>query len=139
MLRNQRGMTLIEIMIVIAIIGGLMVALGNVAINQRNKARYENAKIHLKTVQKALELYNGDCMSYPKTDVGLKALTANPGADACPNWGPQPYIKEKELRDPWNHELSYESDGATMSLRSYGADGKDGGDGYNKDVILDEL
>jgi general secretion pathway protein G len=137
-LQNERGMTLIEIMIVIAIIAGLMAVLGSTANNYLQKSRVENAKIQIKELSKQLEAFNLDCSTYPTTDQGLKALIQNPGPDVCANWGPNPYIK-KEPRDPWGKPFIYESDGATFTLISLGRDGKEGGDGYAKDLNSQEL
>jgi general secretion pathway protein G len=135
---SQAGMTLIEIMIVIVIIAGLMTALGTGAVRYLNSSKVDTAKIQLKEISKALEGYNLTCNSYPTTDQGLKALIANPGPDACPNWGPEPFIK-KEPKDPWGKPFIYESDGGTYELKTYGKDRKPGGDGYNKDISSQDL
>lgn len=138
MLRNERGMTLIEIMIVIAIIAGLMAVLGTSANSYLQKSRVENAKIQMKEIGKQLEGYNLSCNSYPTTDQGLNALVTNPGPEACPNWGPDPYMK-KEPKDPWNKPFLYESDGSTYVIKSLGRDRKEGGEGYDKDLSSEEL
>ena len=135
---NELGMTLIEIMIVIAIIAGLMAVLGTTANEKLQKARYENAKIQIKEVGKQLEQYNLDCNSYPTSEQGFGALIKNPGPDACANWGPNPYMKQPP-KDPWGKPLMYESDGATYVLKSFGRDGKEGGEGYAKDISSEEL
>lgn len=137
---NERGMTLIEIMIVIAIIAGLMAVLGTTANDSLQKSRYQQAKIQMKEISTKLENYNLDCNSYPTTDQGLAALTTNPGADVCASWGPNPYMKSaKDAKDPWSRMYIYESDGATFVLRSLGRDGKEGGEGYNKDLSSEDL
>lgn len=135
---NQRGMTLIEIMIVIAIIGGLMAVLGTRASEYLKKSRVDQAKIQLKEIGKSLDMYYADCGAYPGTDLGLNALVQNPGADACSNWGPNQYLK-KLPDDPWKTKIIYESDGGTYNLKSLGADKKEGGEGYNADLNSQEL
>lgn len=137
-LANQQGMTLIEIMIVIAIIAGLMAVLGTTANERLQKARYENAKIQIKEIGKQLEAYNLDCNSYPTTEQGFAALTQNPGAEVCSNWGPNPYMKAQP-KDPWGKAFIYESDGSTYVVKSLGRGGKEGGDGYEKDISSDEM
>jgi general secretion pathway protein G len=131
--QNQRGMTLIEIMIVIAIIAGLMAVLGTSANGYLQKSRVSNAKIAMKELGKQLEAYNLSCNSYPSTDQGLQALLAAP-AEGCPNWGPEAYVKKGQLIDPWGKPYMYESDGGTFVIRSFGRDRKENGTGYDKDI-----
>lgn len=134
---NDRGMTLIEIMIVMAIIAGLIAALGTGAFNMFNKSKVENAKIAMGVLQKALDSYNLSCNSYPSTDEGLEALVKAP--ESCKNWGPEPYVKASQLQDPWGRPYLYESDGATFNIISEGRDKKPGGEGYDKDISYQEV
>ncbi len=134
---NQIGMTLIEIMIVIAIVGGLMAVLGKNVVSYLDKSRVQNAKIQIKEISKSLDMYYADCGSFPTTEQGLAALTQSPG-ESCPNWGPEPYRK-KEDRDPWGAGFLYESDSSTYIVRSLGKGGKEGGDAYEKDISSEEL
>ncbi len=136
-LANQKGMTLIEIMIVIAIIAGLMAVLGTSANSYLQKSRVSNAKIAMKELGKQLESYNLTCNSYPTTDQGLQALIQAPG-EACPNWGPEPYIKKSQTIDPWGKPFIYESDGGKYVIRSLGRDRKESGDGYDRDLSSEE-
>ena len=135
---NERGMTLIEIMIVIVIIAGLMAVLGTGAVKYLNDSKVSTCKIQIQEIAKALDGYNLSCNQYPTTDQGLKALQTNPGPDACPNWGPDPYMK-KEPKDPWGRPFIYESDGGTFELISLGRDRKEGGEGYDKDIKYSEI
>jgi general secretion pathway protein G len=135
---DQAGMTLIEIMIVLAIVGGLMAVLGSRFIGQLEKSRVSNVKIQIKEISKQLDMYNTECSNYPTTEQGLQALIQSPGEDACPNWGPEPYLK-KEPKDPWNRTFIYESDGTSFTLKSLGKDKKEGGEGYDKDISSEEI
>ena len=136
---DQAGMTLIEIMLVLAILGGLITVLGSQVMGYLEKSRVDNAKIQLREIGKALDMYNMGCGSYPTTDQGLAALQKSPGEEACPNWGPEPYVK-KEPKDPWNRPLVYESaDGSEFTLKSLGKDKKEGGEEYNKDIEYGDL
>jgi general secretion pathway protein G len=137
--RNERGMTLIEIMIVIAIIAGLLAVLGTMAFARLKEARVSTAKIQMKSIGQALESYNLACNSYPTTDQGLEALITKPSADACANWGPEQYLKKSQKVDPWKKEFIYESDGSTFELKSLGEDKKEGGEGNAKDILFSEL
>lgn len=134
MLRNQRGMTLVEIMIVIAIIGGLMAVLGQTVFSSFSKGQAQTAKIQMREIIKGIEFYATDCGSFPKT---LNALIEDDGS--CNNWGPESYIKAKMLNDPWNNEFTYEKKGSDFVLISYGADGEPGGDGKDKDISSEDM
>lgn len=137
-LRDQRGMTLIEIMIVMAILAGLIGVLGTTAMNQYRKSQIEQTKIAMREIAKQLEAYHLSCNSYPTTEQGLMALVEDPGSDVCPNWGPEPYLKRNQLKDRWGNDFVYESDGTRFTLMSYGGDKRPGGTGVNKDITLDE-
>lgn len=130
---NQNGMTLIEIMIVIAILAGLITVLGSTVMNRFRESRVSQTKLQIRELGKQLDAYNLQCGSYPTTDQGLQALLTAPG-DACPNWGPEPYIKKNMLKDMWGTAFTYESDGSKYEVRSLGQDKKPGGSGYDKDL-----
>jgi general secretion pathway protein G len=74
----------------------------------------------------ALRMYNTECGSYPTTEQGLDALAKNPGAEACANWGPRPF-HQGPFKDAWQRPFSYESDGATFTIKSNGPDKRNGG------------
>ena len=132
MLRNQKGMTLVEIMIVVAIIGGLMAILGTTVSTQFKKSQVKSARIQIREIGKALELYATDCGSFPDDGKGLDALLEDPGD--CDGWGPEAYLKETMLKDPWKNEFEYQKDGSNYIIISFGADGDEGGETYDKDI-----
>lgn len=133
--RSQKGMTLLEIMIVLAILGGMIAVLA-VQVNSRLKAaKIKQAKIQISEVGKALDMYFTDCNQYPSADEGLNALVQAPSS--CSNWGPDPYLK-KVNKDPWNGDFQYESTGNDYTLRSLGSDHKDGGSGDAADISSKE-
>lgn len=133
---NQIGMTLVEIMVVIAIIAGITSVLVSTVTGRLKAAKLKQAKIQLAEVGKALEVYYTDCGSYPSPEVGLKALLEAP--EGCSNWGPEPYLK-KFPKDPWGHDFVYTLSGNNYSLKSLGADGKEGGTGADADISTDDL
>lgn len=132
MLKNQKGMTLVEIMIVLAIIGGLLAILAPRFTGQLDKSRVSNTKIQMGQIMSALDTYNSDCGSYPQS---LQSLVEAP-AD-CANWGPK-YLKNPP-KDAWNSDFEYTLEGGTYVLKSYGKDKTPGGSGLNKDISSDEL
>ena len=131
---NNAGMTLMEILIVMAILGALMAVLIPQVMSRLNKSKVNNTKLAMNQVVQSLTLYYGDCGTYPKT---LEELM-KPGAD-CPNADPEGYMK-KEIKDAWNNSFIYSYSGSgEYELKSLGADRKEGGDGYNKDITKDML
>ena len=135
MIRNNKGMTLLEIMIVLVILGGLIAILATQVQGRLKKAKINQAKIQIAEYSKALDLYYTDCNHYPSTEEGMQALIAAP--PSCSNWGPDPYLK-KLMKDPWGFEFGYESTGNTFVLRSMGSDGREGGTGDAQDISSDQ-
>jgi general secretion pathway protein G len=136
--KNQRGMTLIEIMIVLAILGSMAAFIGKTVSGALAKSKVREASILISEMGKALDQFNTDCGFYPTTDQGLDSLVHAPAGRTCANWGPEAYLK-KVPNDPWNHPLVYTcTDGQHYVLKSLGADGQEGGDGYNKDVSSED-
>ncbi len=133
MLKNSRGMTLVEILIVLAIIGSLIAVLLPGITEKLNKSKVSNTKIAMSQVINALNMYYTDCGKFPKALEGLSKADAD-----CSNWGPEAYMK-KTPKDGWNREFTYEVTGSTFLLKSMGGDGREGGDGLNKDISSEEL
>ena len=132
-IRNSRGMTLMEILIVMAIIGTLMAFLIPSVISRLDKAKVGETKIAIGQAINALNLYYTDCGKYPASMDGL--LKADPD---CSNWGPEPYLK-KAPKDAWNRDLIYSVEGSNYTLKSLGKDGREGGDGFDKDLTQEDI
>lgn len=133
-LSQESGMTLIEIMIVLSILGTLIAILAPKITGAGDKARVREAKIQMNEVVKRLELYKNDCNKYPDSLEGLMQK------DSCSNWGPEAYVKkEKELVDPWGNKFIYNKKGADFEIRSLGRDGQESGEGYDADISSDDL
>lgn len=127
-------MTLIEIVIVVAILASLMAILGTQVTKRFQKAKVDQAKIQIGEISKALDMYYTDCLRYPQS---LDALIANESG-SCSNWGPTPYIKKNALKDPWGADFIYELQGSTYVLTSLGADQRDGGEGNDADISSED-
>ena len=130
---NNRGMTLLEILIVLGIIGALMAVLGPGIMERFQKAKVNQTKVSMGIVINALNTYYTDCGKYPQTIEGLTKQDSG-----CSNWGPDPYIK-KVPKDGWEKDFIYEGNGSTFVLRSLGKDGKEGGEGSGKDISSEEI
>jgi general secretion pathway protein G len=132
---NSKGMTLVEIMIVLAIIGGLMALLAPRFTGALDKSKVRETKIAMGQIQNALNMYYTDCGKFPKT---LDALVKAPSSDECSNWGPDAYLK-KEAKDAWGTPFIYELDGNQFIIKSLGNDRREGGAEYAKDITSEEL
>jgi general secretion pathway protein G len=134
---NNRGMTLVEIMIVLAILGAIMSLLLPKIVGGQDKAKVREAKIQIGQISNSLSMYKLDCNKYPAT---LGGLVAN---DGCSNWGPEAYYKvpkgQEGIKDPWQNDLVYSVEGGEYVLKALGKDGAEGGDGYNTDISSEDL
>ena len=102
---SERGFTLLEVLVVIAIIGLLVGFVAPAALRQLGGARVSVAKQSIERIGSVLDMYKLDVGSYPATSDGLDALVHKP-ADAS-NWN-GPYLKaETGMLDPWNHPYIY--------------------------------
>jgi len=132
---RARGMTLIEILVVLVLIGVVLGVVGGNFIGKGEKAKADAAKIEMGQIAQTLDLYKLEVGRYPSTQEGLQALiSAPPGVT---NWN-GPYWKKTSVpKDPWGNDYRYAAPGqnnAPYEISSYGADGKEGGDGTNKDI-----
>lgn len=130
-LKNKKGFTLVEIMIVLAILGSIFALLAGRFAGTRDKAKVKEAGIQMGQISNSLSQYSLDCNQYPATLDGLKK------ADDCKNWGPSPYYQGK-LEDPWGNPYQYEKSGSDFVLKSFGRDKKEGGSGFEKDITWGE-
>ena len=130
-----RGMTLIEILVVLVLIGVVLGIVGGNFIGKGEKAKADAAKIEIGQIGQTLDLYKLETGRYPTTQEGLQALITAPSG--VTNWN-GPYWKKATMpKDPWGNEYKYTSPGQNNSpydIVSYGADGKEGGEGANKDI-----
>lgn len=121
-----RGMTLIEILVVITILGIIAAAVAVNVVGQLDEAKVKQAKTDLHTLENCLDLYKIDKGRYPSTEEGLQAVVT---AGKCKN----------QLKDPWGHLYVYLFPGQvhpdSFDLKSYGADGQQGGESTNADII----
>ncbi len=134
--RQSRGFTLIELMVVIAIIGILAALIVPKIMSRPDQARRVAATQDIASVMQALKLYRLDNGRYPTTDQGLSALVTKPTTDPVPNnWKDGGYL-ERLPNDPWGNPYQYLNPGVhgEIDVFSYGADGKAGGEGNDADI-----
>lgn len=136
-----KGFTLIEIIVVVVIIGLLAAVIAPNIFGEVEKARNKKALSDLRALESALGLYRLDNYSYPTTEQGLQALVTRPsGSPEAKNWRSGGYIKRMPL-DPWGNEYQYinPATNGDFDLFSFGADGRVGGEGNNKDLSIADL
>jgi general secretion pathway protein G len=132
--RGEAGFTLIEILVVIAIIALIMSLVGPRVLNYLGESKVKAAKIQIQSFGSALDLFNLDTGRYPTTAEGLTALVQPPGM--IPAWN-GPYLKGGILpNDPWGKAYVYRSPGehGPYDIMSYGSDGQEGGTGTGADI-----
>ncbi len=137
--RGAAGFTLIEMMVVVAILGLLITIVGVNLIGNVDKARRTKAMAQIKNFEAALDLYQLDNAVYPTTEQGLKAIVEKSTIGETPCcFREGGYLRNTNQvpLDPWNHDYVYLAPGTKgpYDIVSYGADGRPGGDGKNADI-----
>lgn len=130
---RQDGFTLLELLVVVAIIGLLVAYVGPKYFTQVGKSEVTAARAQIDAFEKALDHYRLDVGRYPTTEQGLGALLTAPSG--TPKWG-GPYLAKTVPTDPWGHAYVYRSPGekTEYELLSHGKDGAAGGSGEAADI-----
>jgi general secretion pathway protein G len=131
--RRRIGFTLLELLVVVAIIGLLAAYVGPKYFGQIGKAEVKAARAQMDALEKALDNYRLDVGSYPSTQQGLNALFVQPAGVA--KWAGS-YLKKGVPADPWGRNYIYKSPGdhGEFDLSSLGRDGAPGGSGEDADI-----
>ena len=134
-LKRQQGLTLIEIMVVVVILGILAAIIVPQIMSRPDQAREVKAKQDIMAVESALNLYRLDNGFYPSTDQGLKALVTKPTTPPQPmSWKSGGYLKQLPV-DPWGRDYHFINKGnGKVEIFTYGANGQPGGTGINATV-----
>ena len=133
-MRRSRGFTLLELMIVVIIIAVLAAIITPKFFGSKQKAQKARALADIKILESSIQRFKLDMDRYPET---LEELVTNPAEDDQKKWG-GPYVENTAFLDPWQNPYRYEVPGmhntSGFDLVSYGADGKDGGEGDDEDI-----
>jgi general secretion pathway protein G len=131
---RSRGFTLLELLVVVAIIALLVGYVAPRYFSQIGKSEVGLARAQIDSLEKALDQYRLDTGHYPTTEQGLAALQIQPTNE--PRWS-GPYMRKAIPPDPWDQPYHYQSPGShgEFDLYSYGKDGQPGGEGEAADIV----
>lgn len=132
---SQAGLTLVEMIVVLAIIAIVAALIVPNVISRPDQARVTTAGTDIKSISAALKMYRLDNGDYPTTQQGLKALVEKPSIPPVPaGWAAGGYLSDMPV-DPWGNPYAYSSTGnGSFELKSLGKDGKPGGEDLDADI-----
>jgi general secretion pathway protein G len=133
----RKAFTLIELLIVIVILGGLAAVVAPGLMDAADEAKRDTVCLKMNDLKKRFDMFKLDNGVYPDTEEGFEALLSNPDAEKYPNYRTQPYLRELP-KDAWKTPFVYIDKTDDIEIISYGSDRKEGGDGGNKDILLSE-
>jgi general secretion pathway protein G len=133
MKKQQSGFTLVEILVVFAMIALLVGLVGPKVMQALGGAKSKTAHIQIRDLEQGLEIFKLDVGRFPNTSEGLQALQVAPGGAS--GWN-GPYMRTGIPKDPWGKDYMYKypTEKGGFDLYSYGADGGSGGSGEDADV-----
>ncbi len=131
----REGFSLIELLIVIVILGGLVAIVAPGLMEQAGSAQRKTVCLKMHDLKKRFDMFKLDNGNYPDTEEGFQALLSNPDSDKYPNYSDVPYIK-KLPKDSWKTPFIYVSKGSDLELISFGADRKEGGEENSRDILF---
>ena len=134
--RLRSGFSLIELLIVIVILGGLIAVVAPGLIDSQKKAARDTMCLKMNDLKKRFDMFTLDNGNYPDSEEGFQALLANPDADKYPNYPVMPYLK-KMPKDAWGSPFVYvKKGGSDIEIISLGADRQEGGQEWDTDILL---
>jgi len=141
--RDRSGFTLLEILIVVAILSLLAMVVTPKIMDKLDDAKVADAQVQIRNLETGLKFFKMDNGFYPSTEQGLQALVEKPSTGkVLSRYREGGYLEARKIpADPWDNSYVYISPGLNgdYDLSSLGADGKEGGDGYDRDIKSWEL
>ncbi len=141
-MKNQSGMSLIEILIALTLLGFAGTFVAGKVLDSLDEGSAKSARIQIKSLGDRLKEFRRDCGFYPTTEQGLDALLTKPegGGRECKKYAPNGYIDGTTIpKDPWDNDYVYESDGKTFTIISLGKDGAPEGEDYDADISSKDI
>ncbi len=132
---HTEGFSLIEMMIVLAIIALIMSFVGTNVMKRYDESKLSATRIQIRQLGVILDDFRRVCGRYPTTEEGMDALIKAPPTLQCKNFDPDGFIKDKKIpKDPWDKEYDFSSDGNHYVIKSLGAKER-----LNKQIDSDHL
>ncbi len=135
--RLRAGFSLIELLIVIVILGGLVAVVAPGLMDSADQAKRDTVCLKMNDLKKRFDMFKLDNGNYPETEEGFEALLSNPDADKYPNYRAKPYLK-KLPKDSWKTQFVYIKKGDDLEIISFAADRKEGGEENSKDILFSD-
>ena len=132
---KRAGFSLIELLIVIVILGGLIAVVAPGLMDSQRKATRHTMCLSMSDLKGRFEQFELDNGTLPDTSEGMQALLSNPDADKYPNYPVVPYLK-KPKKDAWGTPFVYVKKGSEVELISLAADRQEGGEEWGRDIVL---
>ena len=139
-IQNNKGFSLMEILIALTIMVGIGALVTTNFIARQKKSQVDQAKISITRLVDAINTFYLDCSYYPSNAEGLEALVIR--QEKCESWGPEPYLKNGKLpKDPWKNDFIYQYNESIgqFEVISLGKGGQEGGEGYAADISSTDL
>jgi len=133
----REGFSLIELLIVIVILGGLVAVVAPGLMDSADQAKRDTVCLKMNDLKKRLDMFKLDNGNFPETEEGFQALVSNPDADKYPGYRAKPYLK-KLPKDSWKTPFLYVSKGSEVEIISFAADRREGGEENNKDILFSQ-
>ncbi len=133
----RTGFSLIELLIVIVILGGLVAVVAPGLMDSADQAKRDTVCLKMNDLKKRLDMFSLDNGSYPDTEEGFNALLSNPDEDKYPSYRAKPYLK-KIPKDSWKTPFIYIKNGDDIEIISLASDRKEGGEENSKDILFSQ-
>ena len=131
----RTGFSLIELLIVIVILGGLVAVVAPGLMDSADQAKRDTVCLKMNDLKKRLDMFKLDNGNFPETEEGFQALVSNPDEEKYPGYRAKPYLK-KLPKDAWKTPFLYVKKGSEVEIISFAADRKEGGEENNKDILF---
>lgn len=135
--QSTKGFTLLEMLVVLVIIGMLVGLVGPRLFSKVDSSKVQTAETQIKLLRGAIETMRLDISVYPTTEQGLAMLVTPPQDSNLRRKWRGPYLEDAVPDDPWGNPYQYSvpgKDGRPFGIYSFGADGKEGGEGNDADL-----